>query len=441
MTIAHTPPLPRLIGVLATALALTACASVRTADPSRGAAAPARLPADAWPQWRTHDLGAIAQTLDGPQMRDHSISWTDDAGVLQTVTSQSVALLACDAHPAGCGIVRRVNADLRDDGTPRIPGARPDLEFIAFKEGSGDPERALAVDDVFDFDEHGRRFTPLPPLKGGDPVGLLIHIHGLASAKQDAAVRDAFRERGWYALDGSFVSMFTSDAEVRFDDTHDRDAVAAGVARLVDARLAERAQAVEAIIEYMRAHEPGLAGKPVVIAGYSAGALAVPTIVAYRPDLYDAAIIVAGGANILEVSNNSSFASVIDLEYWPGGIPADADYRAVREAGWQMPRDERPWRTPTPEIAADLAARYLVCSRLDPYHAAPTIADVPVLHLYGRKDTWVPAANAEALDDRLGGCECWRFPGGHRMVFWRLPSLATRIARWAERASAPGDAG
>jgi len=77
-----------------------------------------------------------------------------------------------------------------------------------------------------------------------------------------------------------------------------------------------------------------------------------------------------------------------------------------------------------------LSDAYLRASKLDAYHTAQEMHDVPVLILHASTDEAVPAETGDLLYQQLGQPERWTYPIGHELIFAGLPTQATRINRW-----------
>lgn len=242
-----------------------------------------------------------------------------------------------------------------------------------------------------------------------NPRGLIVHLTSLGDRRFERSVSDTLRQRGWAVLQvvpGRIIVPFlheTVPGEGR------RVVDAAEIAAIMDDYAADYAYAVEGVLDYLRKTQPELNQRPLVLTGYSAGALALPTIAARLDDKVDAAVLVGGGANAASILVNGSITNVV---------------RNIRRAG-------------DSHILPDLRAMpddYLKHSKFDPYHTAPYLTGKPVLFLQGTMDRIIPRANGDLLYERLNRPERWSYPLGHIPLFWALPSQANRIADWIERA-------
>ncbi|MCB9846099.1 MAG: prolyl oligopeptidase family serine peptidase [Phycisphaeraceae bacterium] len=185
------------------------------------------------------------------------------------------------------------------------------------------------------------------------------------------------------------------------------------IARAVDVTLSQNAYAAEAAIDYVDAHRPDLAGRPVVIAGFSAGALAAPAAAARLGDRVKAMILVGGGADLLTIASTSNLTT--------GGLDLTPDGSRL-----------------APEAMAALVESYRVHVQLDPYALAPGMT-VPTLLILGMFDSSVPVATANILADRLEGEQRIDLPVDHKPLFLMLPLIKGRIAEWV-RAAVPDGA-
>lgn len=191
------------------------------------------------------------------------------------------------------------------------------------------------------------------------------------------------------------------------------DAIAADMARTTDTTIAENAFAAEAVLQHIREHRPDIRTKPLVIAGFSAGALATPAIcarLAATTQAPDAAILVGGGADLLAITRGSSLKQ---------------KSQPVACEGERL----------TDDLFARLDAAYLRLSRLDPYTTAPLLANTPVLQVHARADATVPAATGELLHERLGRPDRYDFIADHYKLFYFMagePGYG-KLIRWLDR--------
>lgn len=406
------------LGALALLIALGSCGGCAWRTPAasdRAAIAPGVLIPIEWPARRTHDLDRLRDL--SPTALTSTFTIEHGAGEASHRTTNIVKHYAVnETAVAGVGLIRALS-ELDGDDEP-VANDNRELQFISY-ELSDEPAERIAdggVINQFDFVFSPERLEVFEP--NGDIVrGLAVCIQAYGQTEYEEAVIEELRSRGWMIVQTSFITFLSDDHEVLIErgDEAELDAAAEAIASFVDQQLARTAYASAGGVAYLRAVTPALRDRPVVVLGFSAGALATPTVLAHQPDLYDAAVIVAGGANLLDISTRSARTN--------GGI----------DLSWRDPTLERAHRD-------DLVDRYLARTHLDPWHTAPHVRGVPILQLHGAFDRVVPASAGDHLHERLGRPECWTYPGGHGLVFWMLPREARRIADWIERTVEKGDA-
>lgn len=190
----------------------------------------------------------------------------------------------------------------------------------------------------------------------------------------------------------------------------DPEAVAEAIARAVDLRLSEHADAAAALVASLDAMRPELAGRPIVITGFSAGALAAPAVAARlreaHPDRPLFIVLAGGGGSLLDIARTSELTN--------GGIRLHAP-------------DEP---EPTGEQIDALTRRYESRSMLDPIRAAAALRDVPVLHIYADKDTVVPTEAAERFNAAHASVDRLVHHGNHDTLLYFMNSQAGRVRSW-----------
>ena len=258
-------------------------------------------------------------------------------------------------------------------------------------------------------------FTFTEP-KDTKPRGLAILMSGMFATPRevcDIAERGLLM-RGWAVLRMlSPPSRMSEHTVYTIPLDLDSSAVMEQIATDMDNRVAECAHAVKAMADHVVRGSQILPGAPRIIFGMSGSAIALPTIVAYEPEAYDAAVIVAGGANSFSIARRSSYREWIDA------------------IGFLFtPRD------PTTSELAELDAQYLELSTLDGYHTAESMSGIPTLMIHGSTDTAVPADTGELLWDRLGKAERWVMPVGHELVFAALPVRMVALLDWLDEQTA-----
>jgi pimeloyl-ACP methyl ester carboxylesterase len=257
---------------------------------------------------------------------------------------------------------------------------------------------------------------------GGPARGIVLHLSSLAGFDYEKPVIDALCHDGWLVVQIDASTVRRQENPVRVERGGDVREAAAELAEMIDNRVAEIGYAAEAVLDYLHDTRPELGDRPVMIAGYSAGALVGPAVGALLHDRIEGVVLVGGGANLLNIARRSSLTN--------GGI-------AVR---WVGP-PERADVDASDEDWARLEDAYLSASKLDPNNTAPYLADKPVLVLHGIFDDIVPADTGELLYERLGRPERFVYTLGHRGLFWRLPAQAGLIRRWIDRHAPRVEAG
>lgn len=186
--------------------------------------------------------------------------------------------------------------------------------------------------------------------------------------------------------------------------------IADAIASAVDLRLAEHAAAAVALVETLDTLRPELDQRPLLITGFSAGALTAPTVAARLrerfPERTVMVLLVGGGGSLLDIAQGSTLTN--------GGI-------RLKEPGGPEP---------TPQQLAEVASCYESASRLDPLKAAAALRDIPILHIYADKDTVVPTAAAERFNAAHGSVDRLVHKGDHDTLFYFLNSQASRVRSW-----------
>lgn len=190
----------------------------------------------------------------------------------------------------------------------------------------------------------------------------------------------------------------------------DTVAIADSIAGAVDLRLAEHAAAAVALVETIDGLRPDLSQRPLLITGFSAGALTAPTVAAKLRDRFPGrpvlVLLVGGGGSLLDIATGSTLTN--------GGI--------------RLNEPDAP--EPSPEAMAELKGRYERSAGLDPLKAAVALRDIPVLHIYADKDTVVPTAAAERFNAAHGSVDRLVHRGNHDTLFYFLNAHASRIRSW-----------
>lgn len=258
-------------------------------------------------------------------------------------------------------------------------------------------------------------FTFAEP-EGIKPRGLAILMPGMFATPRDVSDRAerGLLMRGWAVLRMlAPPSRMTERVVYTIPLDEDHTQIMQEIATDLDDRVAECAYAVKAAADHVVRGSRLLADAPRVIIGMSGTGIALPTIVAYDPASYDAAVIVAGGANSFSIARRSSYRDWIDsvtIEFTP--------------------------RAPTNAELAALDTEYLEFSTLDSAHTASAMAGIPALMIHGSTDTAVPSDTGEFLWERLGKGERWVLPVGHELVFAAMPLRMVAMLDWLEERTA-----
>jgi predicted esterase len=415
------PPMgPRAHG----AATLSAAAPARPESPDAGADA-----ADRWPaRWGPPDAGP-----DAPRgvivASDHPAASLRPAhlGRFHHLRTSETEYRQAEQLAKGLGIDDGFRFEAEGPGSlvflppledqPPEPAADASGEAELFVYVSGRPTPDSTPDDPRIALE--RTWIALYDPATPEPRGTILLIPGMLGTPQpiiEGMVR-YWRNSGYAVVRFlSHPSRFTERVEVPIA-AGEEEAAGRLLAEIYDQRTAECAYAADAALGHVFARREALADKPVVLVGMSGGAMVLPTVYAYAPDRYDAAVLIAGGLNFLRISAESNYADWIDA------ISLDWD-----------PEDPASVGRPTNERLARVSDAYLAASELDATHTAEDLAGVPVLMLHATKDRAVPSDLGEALWRRLDTPERWVFPVGHELIFMMLPTQAERLTAWIDRA-------
>lgn len=289
--------------------------------------------------------------------------------------------------------------------------AGPDAELdVGPVAGPGDDEDRVALERTW--------FAYYDP-RTQEAAGTIVLIPGMLGTPQpiiEGMIRH-WRAEGYAVLRFlAHPSRFTERLEVAVNQG-DEKALGRRLAAVYDQRTAECAYAADAAVAHIMSKREALKDKPVVLVGMSGGAMVLPTVYAYAPERYDAAVLIAGGGNFLRISAESNYAEWIDavvMDWAPDDPGSTGDIN--------------------PEQLDRVSDAYMRASRLDSLHTADELSGIPVLVLHAANDEAVPAALGDALWQRLGTPERWVFPASHELIFMMLPTQAQRLSRWLEDA-------
>jgi hypothetical protein len=146
--------------------------------------------------------------------------------------------------------------------------------------------------------------------------------------------------------------------------------------------------------------------------GFSLGALCTPAVYARlqetMPGEIKAAVLVGGGVNLLDITMRASLPGLELQINWGPGRGGEAD-------------------------KAKFVQRYLDHARLDPYHTAPLLRQIPVLQMHAQMDKIVPADTGEQLYELLGRPDRINFLGGHELLFYFMANQKDRVRDWLSK--------
>lgn len=412
-----------LLGLVALLLVSPSCAWYAPPAGDRFTVRPGALPEpDPWPSRATNRLEDIIQLA--PKMFSIRIRYDELVnGRIVSSPKSLPAELARHSGIYGRGIIRTYRPSWDEEEPPRrvlstgmrfysgvevTPPARTPLASRA-DVGISEADAPPSGHRPWVVNLRGTWMRLDEPVSG-PARGLVVHLTSYGGYRYEQPILQELRRRGWAVLwvDSSTVRPEVTSIEV---DRRDVGPAAAQIAAQIDDRIAEIAYAVEGGLEFIARERPHIPLSPMLVTAYSAGALAAPAVVALMPHRVDGAVLVGGGANILEIAQKSTLTDGgLKLE-WKHGQPSSADRQRLFNA-------------------------YLQAARLDPYWTSQFLRDKPVLVLHAVLDRIVPAANGELLFQRLGRPARVNFMLGHGLLFYRLPSQTKTIADWVDNTAA-----
>lgn len=385
------PWLGRLASLALLALVLPACSSFRGADPSRSRSVwyPEPIPEAWWPA--RQEIDPARWELPQDRLLRDALSEADGSEVVK----HHAFLRVVTTMPCGQGLIRALRPTDRE-GNLLAADQMPQFDFIS----SSDPSSVdiSRVGELFELEE-----------PEGARLGLVVGVADSRGAEDAEELLDELLDRGYAVLRTSMNRVVREPLTVHLLGDRDLDPAARKIAAAVDDRLAEKAYAIEAMLEYLAARRPDLPRRPLVLAGFGTGAAVLPVAAAKLGSGIDATVMVAAGANLLEVSlTGEEIESGIEV------ICGDYEL-AGRNLRW-------------------LSDLYLAESRLDPFHTSRFLGRSPVLLLQGRLDGVVPAWTGDLLHQRLGRPDQVRVFGGHDRTLGHASSEAEWIGDWIDQA-------
>lgn len=379
---------------------------------------PASPDAIAWPErWgtRAQRIKGVIEPVEGPLDRWVGVR-LGERHQLRAAESERAALQRLAHGEPDVGLYRfraegpgsYVFVRSFQDPPPKLDPSDPDEPAELFRFISA--QRAHEIDGVPHLEIERTWFALYDPSPTAEHRGVVVLLPGMFGTPQPVIHTTVRRLRagGWSVLRMlSHPGRFTQRSTFKIDPG-DIDSAGAAIARVFDDRAAEVAYSVEGAIEHVHTLRPALRDLRHVLLGMSGGAMALPAVHARTPDLYDAAVLIAGGSNFLRINMLSNYADWIDSV----------------ELDWESP--------PSQAQRERLLESYLERATLDAYNTAPLLRSKPVLVLHAARDKAVPAMTGEELWRRLGEPERWVFPVGHELIFAALPFQLDRLIGWLD---------
>ena len=260
------------------------------------------------------------------------------------------------------------------------------------------------------------------PTSRKDALGTLFYLASIdVLSEREMELLKIARDSGWHIV-ATTVDFTFSNPQRLFADERGAKQLAARI----DFHLAERAYAVEAMIDFLEKNRPELLPGPRVLVGMSAGAIAVPTVAA-RIGSLDAAVLIAGGENVAEILLQSPMFREHTI------LQKRTSFKGTNDAGNKEFNAQIV--TDVKERSA-FAQRAFEKSKLDPSRTAASLSKTPVLMVHARYDKIVPAYTGDALYASLGKPERWSYRTGHLglcvMLRWKIKP----ILEWLEHQTA-----
>lgn len=253
--------------------------------------------------------------------------------------------------------------------------------------------------------------APTSPAPAEVARGLVVLMPGVYGTPHDVIERliVELRANGWGVLRMlAHPSRFTERLELRIAGASLEVDVRAA-ARELGERTGECAYAAQAATLLVMEKRPELWAKPRVLVGLSAGAVVLPTVMAFDPKLYDGAVLIAGGVDLLRITGDSAYADFINA----------LRVRYVAGAGQTSER-----------VRAAASALYPSVAPIDTQHTASVLRDKRVLIVHASGDRAVPAESGDRLWELAGRPERWTFGLGHELLFFTLSGRAPEIVAW-----------
>jgi hypothetical protein len=247
-------------------------------------------------------------------------------------------------------------------------------------------------------------------------IGTLLYLGSIdVNSDGESKMLQLARDRGWNVLACSIGTDYMRPEKIVVNEGG-----ATRLAHRIDNHLADRAYAMEALIAYYEMHRSDLLVGPRVIVGMSAGAIALPTVVA-RIGPVDAAVLIGGGENVAEIIACSPlFSQHIEL--------VDAHLK-------MGPKDDLKVKLvpcSNQKKRAEFADAVMRKSKIDPRYAAAALKGTSALMVQAKYDDNVPASAGQSMYESLGRPDRWQYRTGHIGLTLLMPWKIDYVLDWME---------
>jgi len=237
---------------------------------------------------------------------------------------------------------------------------------------------------------------------GESPRGLAFILCGLGGMQHSSKMLGhALLKEDWavvYLYTVLNVPEYSMNVQL-----HEVDPVESAI-EIFNTKFCQVIVATKAIRLRMEEQHPSLAVKPFALIGISAGALNTPAVYQELHEDVDAVVLVAGGANMLDIVQDGAFTN------------------------WKF-TDSNEKRFTKKELE-NMNEKYLKTPSRDPYFLAPLLPRENTLLIHAAWDSVVPAENGDLLYERAGRPERWIYPSGHLGLFATFGWHANDITEW-----------
>lgn len=394
---------------IAAAILLSACATRQAPDPTRDTAAAATQPDEIlWPKRDTHAVDQRIWMRPGKQ-RLYVAGLDDLRGhVRPYIWSGDVQVL--DRRHAGLGLLCEVQrADQpREWYDPRVfMFYTSQTPVMCADRTPGPPSPAFEEVDGTPMDGVIFRLRPDPRGVKAER-GIVLALRPLSGSTYTRSTINELRDRGWVVIESSLGFGVAGVGDQRDAKTDaDLDRFGARIGELLNERLSEWSYGCEAMVQMVRRERPTLIDKPVLVVGFSAGAIGAPTVAARFGEQVKGIVLVGGGVDVSRIAQTSALSD----------FGLGVSFNGERVTGDKLDR---------------LSTAYLKTATLDSFHTASTLRHTPALMLQALADDIVPVQTGQTMYERMGKPERWLFDGGHEMLFLQLSWFDTQIADWVD---------